>query len=281
MSIKVAIAPILKNMDYANSGDIYFILANYWKQYPEYRKFFQDNQGAKFTIVDNGAYEYGKPLEGDSLLDVWKDSKANEVIAPDVEYDFPQTKHLTSKFIKHIEHKFDIDDPLSPNQPPKIQIVLQGENYTDMVNSCMNFVHRREDYIPSYVTSFGIPLYKKNWRDRFRAVRELSKSTDLPFHLLGLHDPIELALYEQDDKVRSADGGFAVKFGCYEVGWKIGGEIPNNRQLYPNDIEKLVADTQFKKDMIDINIQTLMSCARRSDKFLQPGNKVVHKLMMK
>lgn len=275
--IKLAIAPVLDGMHYANLGDIHFILANYYIKFPRYREYFLAHKGEKFTIVDNGAYEFGAPLDMKTLCSIYEEAGANELILPDVEYDWEQTKKLSLDALQYLEASYDKHEVGGDTviDGPSLQYVLQGSSYPEMVSNCSQFVHERELSTFRYwnIRKFGVPLYKKNWQDRIYAVKELALGTVLPFHLLGLHDPIELAVYKRRDLVFSADGGFAAKFGCYNMKWSLEGEFIVNKTKYPNDIEKLEVTIDSDKS-IKHNVDIAKKLASRHDNVVNGLNKI-------
>lgn len=270
--IKVAIAPVLENMEWANSGDYFFILANYYQKYEEYRNYFLKHKGKKWTIVDNGAYEFGQPLPLKELLEIYNEAGCNELILPDVEYDWEKTKELSRAALDELEEIYDYDTDVGRRAAPGLQYVLQGKSYKELVENCYEFVHERQltPFNRWKINTLGIPLYKKNWRGRIDTVRALASGTTKKFHLLGMHDPIELAFYQEKDMVERCDGGFAVKFGCYDMMWSKSAEWPNDRKRFPNDITKL--DSSEHGDAIAYNIATALAFAQRGDRLMNPGN---------
>jgi len=248
--IECAISPTIRQMDLALQGDILFCLGNYCKMYPEYYSFFKRHGGDRFTIVDNGAYEFGKPLEGEDYLNIFKQVSGSELVAPDVEFDFDQTKELTRKFLKFLDSK-DVDI--------EIQLVLQGKDYGDLINNSAEFIS--EEPPDPRISSYGVPLYNKKWQERAAAVKVLGQLSKRPIHLLGLHDPLELAFYNRKDNVRSADGGFAVKFAGYNIQWSMDEELPLDKK---NHIDKLDI-TDLNRDAFEHNLKVLRSFSRRCE----------------
>ena len=255
--IECAISPTTKQMDLALQGDILFCLGNYCKMYPKYYSFFKKHGGERFTIVDNGAYEFGKPMEGEEYLDIFKQVHGAELVAPDVEYDFDQTKELTKKFLKFLDSK-DLDIP--------IQVVLQGKDYGDLINNSAQFISDPPE--DGRISCYGIPLYKKNWQERAAAVKVLGQLTKLPIHLLGLHDPLELAFYNHKDNVRSADGGFVTKFAGYGERWRMDEEL---RTDLKNHIDEL-SIVKSNKEVFDWNLKVLRAFSRRCETKEVPDN---------
>jgi len=248
--IECAISPTTKQMELALQGDILFCLGNYCKMYPKYYSFFKKHGGERFSIVDNGAYEFGQPMEGEEYLEVFKNVHGDELVAPDVEYDFEQTKELTTKFLKFLDSK-DVD--------VKIQVVLQGTDYGDLINNSAEFISETPQ--DGRIASYGIPLYGKRWQERAAAVKVLGQLTKLPIHLLGLHDPMELAFYNSKDNIRSADGGFVTKFAGYNIKWEMDEELPKDKKNRINDLE-IGADNQ---EAFDWNLWVLRSFSRRCE----------------
>ena len=248
--IECAISPTIRQMDLALQGDILFCLGNYCKMYPEYYSFFKKHGGERFTIVDNGAYEFGKPMQGDEYLNIFKQVSGDELITPDVEFDFEQTKELTIKFLKFLDER-DIDI--------KLQLVLQGKDYGDLINNSVEFIS--EDPPDPRIVCYGVPLYNKKWQERAAAVKVLGQLSKRPIHLLGLHDPLELAFYNRKDNVRSADGGYAVKFAGYNIRWSMDEELPLDKK---NHIDKLDI-TDSNRDAFEHNLKVLRSFSRRCE----------------
>ena len=248
--IECAISPTINQMHLALEGDILFCLGNYCNMYPKYYSFFRKYGGERFSIVDNGAYEFGQPMEGEEYLEVFKNVHGDELVAPDVEYDFDQTKELTTKFLKFLDSK-DVD--------VKLQVVLQGTDYGDLINNSAEFISETPQ--DGRIACYGIPLYGKRWQERAAAVKVLGQLTKLPIHLLGLHDPMELAFYNSKDNVRSADGGFVTKFAGHGIRWQMEEELPRDKK---NKIDELSID-RFNKEAFDWNLSVLRAFSKRCE----------------
>lgn len=211
--MKLAYIPPIQFLHYAKRGEQNFVLSH-MLTVDEYRDFYTSHW--RYTILDNSTYELRRPVTIEETLYNAEIVKANEIIAPDVEFNFEETNRLTKDFMEAV--------PRHKNYT--IQYVIHGITYEDMVK---NF--RSLDPRPTFDV-LGIPLYKHNWRGRIWATWMLRQHTYRPMHLLGLWDPIEILCHPPE--VRSVDCKWPFKAAIRRQEWQ-----PNSKNLPEFETVKL------------------------------------------
>jgi hypothetical protein len=78
-------------------NDLHLLLVQWAMKDAAYRNFYTSSH--KYRILDNGLYEEGVSINIDTLLEYAQKLKVNEVIAPDVMFNFPRTNENMYEFI--------------------------------------------------------------------------------------------------------------------------------------------------------------------------------------
>jgi hypothetical protein len=147
-----------------------------------------------FTIVDNGAYEDGKPVDIMQLVKAAASVDGDEIILPDVLGDKDNTVYLTTKAI----------DTLASNgliNRFRLMAVCQGSTIKEF-EQCFKLF----DSNP-YIDTIGIPKIAGELRLDGRAGLEyIWRDTKKAIHLLGCNKNLmEFKQFAHPDKIRSAD----------------------------------------------------------------------------
>lgn len=169
--------------------DIEFILLHKILDNEKYRNYYIEHCNApKYKILDNGAYELGKGLSNNILLEWAIRLKVDEVIAPDDFRDKDKTLDKLRLFLKHKDSKRF-----------KIQAVPQGRNYNELIECYKEMMN-----IPE-VKVIGFNKLWNRYDESFQNLLSMTKTLGKEVHLLGvnsLRDWVEL--YNNRD-IRSAD----------------------------------------------------------------------------
>jgi len=186
------IAPV-NHLDLAQLGDMHFVLAQLVLKYPEYAEFY--SKETKFKIMDNGAFELGKTLDTDALLEAAKQAQVNEIIAPDVPSMPTRSTKMTIEFFESLGK--------DEREAYDWMVVPHGSNLGQFAQNLDKLVTETE---PDTVGYSILDLYKWNFRLRpialFKTLLMLPPHVEV--HLLGLDEPLELHAYRHLN-VRSVD----------------------------------------------------------------------------
>jgi len=154
-----------------------------------------------YKMLDNGSYELGKPLNDDDLIDLAEGLNVNAIVAPDQLHSQMFTVQRTLFFLDIVPDKFEV------------VVVPQGMTPEDYIDVCLRFAEiDRVDII-------ALPIWlEKKFSCRpevYRYVRR--RIQDKKFHLLGLDNPYEVLLYEDD--VVSVDTSLPFTLAKHNIRW--------------------------------------------------------------
>lgn len=207
--------PPNKHLDMMENGDRYFALAHHYLNNSDYRKHFLDirkkNSNA-FITLDNGAAEESLVTE-EVLLDVVKELKPTEVIAPDVLFDNQQTLDNFRSFVSKMKQRNLLKHTWIFACPQGLTKETWIECYYNML-------------VSPFVKCIGLSkiAVPKCWNDatgdtliglsRNQCVIELQKRKLLlkPLHLLGMGEHNEFDYYLQNNipNIRSSDSCYTI-----------------------------------------------------------------------
>lgn len=214
--IKCCVIPPLAHLDLSHAGDWYYCLAHLYYQHEDYRKFFKKVKSiGGYVILDNGAAEHSLVTE-DILLEIVRDLKPDEVIAPDILYDSKNTIKNLKRFIKRMEDEFLITHT-------KVFGCPQGKSVSDWLWCYEQMLNLPQVKVIG-LSKISVPYCWKSAKNdqliaesRNECVKYLV-SHDLllkPIHCLGMGDPKEYLYYHQLPKkvqflIRSTDSCYTV-----------------------------------------------------------------------
>jgi hypothetical protein len=207
--------PPNKHLDLMDSGDSYFGLAHHYVQDSNYRQHFLDirkNKPDVFITMDCGAAEDSTVTE-DQLLEVVKELKPNEVIAPDVLFDTVQTLMNFYSFKMKMSLKGLLQDT-------KIFACPQGNTKQEWMD-CYYKMVTEGDCSTIGLSKIAVP---KCWNNatgdtqiaasRNQCIEELYRRGWLtkPVHLLGMgeHTEFDYYLNNKIPNIRSSDSCYTV-----------------------------------------------------------------------
>ena len=187
--IKVFITPIkyLEFMDTYNS--INFILLHMAIASKKYRKFYTYNK--KYKILDNSAYELGKPLSVSEILDYAGRMRVDEIIMPDKLQNSRFTIRNAKKFIDVCPKKYNLMG------------VIQGHDMNSWMK-CFRFMNTNRYVGVLGISKFGVPFPTSDYYVNRMLIYNLIKNkVSKPIHFLGAVDIRDWII--SDSRIRSCD----------------------------------------------------------------------------
>jgi len=172
-------------------SDMHLLLYHWAKQSEKYNELCRNSK--VYKIADNSQFELRREIDYDDYLKWAIRVRVDEIIAPDIMYNYFKTKKLIENFT-----------PLVPKNM-RIQGVVSGKNLGELVRS-WSFLENNEniDVIGvgkrSYVEK-GLSLHKS----RLKLFKCLQPTK--PIHFLGVSDIQDFFI----EGVRSIDGKFLCK----------------------------------------------------------------------
>lgn len=213
------IIPPLKHLDLMHLGDRYFCLAHLYYQYPHYRDFFKKvRESSQFVTLDNSAAERSLVTE-DVLIEIVRDLKPNEVIAPDVLFNKEQTLKNLSNFKKRLK-----------KEGLKVNIFgcPQGSSQREWIDCYETMLHDPSVAVIG-LSKIAVPYcwFNKSTKDqniaeaRNKCIRYLEEKGLLqkPLHFLGMGDPKEFKQYN-NSYIRSTDSCYTVLAAINDINFR-------------------------------------------------------------
>ena len=195
------IIPPLQDLDLMDhgQGNRYFCLAHFFIQHEHYRQKFLElrKNPSNFITLDNSAAEKSLVTE-DVLIDVVRELRPDEVIAPDVLFDKTQTLSNLDSFVKRMRAEGLLDRT-------KIFGCPQGNNRQEWIE-CYKAMMNNVDVSVIGLSKIAVP---RCWMDEQHEDVGIKESRRLcvqylvdnglllkPVHLLGMGDPTEYEVYK-------------------------------------------------------------------------------------
>ena len=204
--MKIFVIPPLRHLDLAHMGDkVYYALAHLYYQHKHYRQFFKAAvKRGDFVTLDNSAAEKSLVTE-DILIEIVKDLKPSEVIAPDILFDKNKTLKALIRFIKRLkkENLNKVDVFAVPQGKTRKEWL---ECYKEMLNNpYVQVIGLSKISTSCFVRGAKPDQSIKEARNN--CVRYLKKHKMLtkPVHCLGQGDPTEFLAYKGMKMLRSTD----------------------------------------------------------------------------
>jgi hypothetical protein len=185
-----------------DDGEYHLTLAQYMLKSEKYFKFYRKKiKEGHYVILDNGAAEQGASIDMKVLIKIVEKLRPNEVVAPDVLYNYRQTVRATTKFCQLIKD-FDVD----------VMGVPQGQTSIEWW-SCLQQIVDAVDCIG--LSKYSVSkCFGKTARPTIAKVLE-AMEMDKSIHLLGLVNGVHELLEYKGVDVRSVDSCLPVKYGKY------------------------------------------------------------------
>lgn len=223
------IAPI-NNLELMNEGDDIFVLAHLWLKYPGYREFIlEQKKVGKFITLDNSAAERALVTQ-DKLIEIVKELRPNEVIAPDVLFDKNSTIENLESFIAEMKKQKLIEGtkiffcPQGRTKKEWLDCYLYGLNHEDVSVIGFSKIAVPRAWLSEEGADVGI------MEGRHKAYNYLKRNNLLrkPIHCLGQGNPMEFTWYSHP-MMRSSDSVWPVLAGDLDVDFnKDLGRVPTD-----------------------------------------------------
>lgn len=245
--------PPINELDlmYYTESNYFFCLAHLYKQHESYRNFFlnlRKNVNSSFITLDNSAAERSLVTE-DILLDVVRELKPDEVIAPDVLFDKDQTiKNLYNFIIKMDNHGY--------TNHTKIFGCPQGKTKGEWFE-CYCLMLTNPSVSTIGLSKIAVPKCWNNVEDdkmiavsRNACVQELYDNNLLtkPLHLLGMGEFNEFEYYKRNNipNIRSSDSCYTILGALNRISFEDGNttRIPTTNDYFDqklNDEQRKLA----------------------------------------
>lgn len=216
---------------WTKQGTMHFILSRIVDD-TRIRKFFADEK--MYKMLDNGVYETGFPLPGDGLLQIAREVKANEIVAPDYFREREWTFNATKEFIETF-------DPRSKGF--KVCVVPQAKEPLEYAAAYKDMKRLEVDVI-------ALPIWlQKYFKARPSVVGYLRKKKiwdeTKEHHLLGLDGVGEIYAYGPEI-IRSVDTSLPFSLTHNAVfssfGDSDGKRVPMDRSAFQQMQEKLLSE---------------------------------------
>lgn len=253
--------PPNKHLDMMDNGDSYFCLAHHFLRDSEYKQYFLDirkNKPDSFILLDNSAAEESLVTE-EVLLEIVKELRPNEVIAPDALFDKTQTLNNFHNFVRKMNgfglltHTSVFACPQGSTKGEWLECYQQMSTHPDV--SCIG------------LSKIAVP---KCWNNatgdtmigvsRNQCVQELRDRNILikPLHLLGMgeHTEFEYYLTNKVPNIRSSDSCYTVLAAINGIRFEDGNttRIPTTNAYF---------DVTLSKDQKDLAIQNIEYLKRK------------------
>jgi len=180
-------------------NDYPYVLGHLLNLDKEYAAFYKKKlETARFSILDNSAFELGKSIPFEELYDLSQEYKPTHLVLPDVVNDYEKTK---SNAIEYIDTYQDWH-----NNTLQYIGVCQGSSF-EQIAECIDL------YIMKGVDIIALPFdlikesewvtvryrFLKWWiKNYYNTSNDWYSSRNIKFHLLGCQNPIEFALYKDN-----------------------------------------------------------------------------------
>lgn len=229
---------------YCAGSNCFFCLAHLYKQHESYRTFFlnlKEYRGNSFITLDNSAAERSLVTE-DVLLDIVKELKPNEVIAPDVLFDRDQTlKNLYNFTAKMMDRGYA--------EHTKIFGCPQGKTKDEWLE-CYRLMLSNSMISTIGLSKIAVPKCWNNAEDdkmiaasRIACVQELYDNGLLtkPVHLLGMGEFNEFEYYKTHNipNIRSSDSCYTILAALHGISFWEGNtkRIPTTNEYFNQQLD--------------------------------------------
>lgn len=190
-------------------------------EYADWASHLKEREPDCFIILDNSVIELGISMSFETIIDVARAVKADEVILPDVFQDADSTYMMAKDALNWYRNNKDANDTF------KFQYVCHGRSYAAVAASIETGMHMPE------VATLGIPkIYTENFPGGRAVFESLWEHTNKEIHLLGCSRSFtELSNFHNLGRIRSMDTCLA----AYNV--LLGFDIYNVRSVGTVDLK--------------------------------------------
>jgi len=194
----VGLIPPWKLIEFAEYGTMHFVIP--WRN-EALLQYYRNSR--KFKMLDNGAYEFGKPVTDEKLLRIAKLCDVDEIVLPDVLMSGKESYELTKTFLQTNNLKGF-----------RTCAVPQGKDPQEFIASYCRIANTLD------VDTIAIPVWlEKKFGARRDVIVKLRKqglwSPYVSHHLLGLESITELTKYPRG--IRSVDTSLPFSLGYHRL----------------------------------------------------------------
>lgn len=254
--MKFAAISTVPNIKLSKHGTMNMALAQHVDD-EQYANYFRNS--SKHTIMDNGACE-GEQIEVSKVEDLAHKINADDVVVHDSPYDMKETLELVDVFFDEFQHTEDFNFVGVP----------QGSNAAEWID-CFKAMCRDDRIDVIGLSKLSIPVCFEDvvgtdnlMLTRLSAIQHIVEYgyTDKPVHVLGLDEPIELAVIKKYPFIRSCDSCLPIL--CGKEGINIEAKYTGRgvKPIRPNkdfDFEEDISTGHYRT--IRMNIEFLKRCA--------------------
>ena len=230
----------INDIELSKHGSINMCLAQHITKSNKYINYFKKSD--MFTIMDNGACEE-RQVNVDNLHDLAELINADEIIVNDVLYDGKETINKMNKFF---------NDNITSKSLGYMG-VAQGKNPTEWLDCFIN-LYKNDNITTLGLSKLSIPVCFSKitgttnlFINRLFVIQKINKMklTEKPIHLLGLDEPIEIAVAKKFGFIRSCDSCLPVLCGSEGISLK---------EKYINNLNEIrpIKKFDFNKSFNDI-----------------------------
>ena len=250
--MKFAAISTINDIELSKYSSINMCLAQHIAGNDKYIDYFKKSN--LFTIMDNGACEE-KQVDVDTLHDLAELINADEIVVNDILYNGKKTVDKVNNFF----------DNNITSKSLGYMGVTQGKNPTEWFD-CFIDLYKNDNITTLGLSKLSVPVcFSKitgttnlliNRLFVLQKINEM-KLTSKPIHLLGLDEPVELAIAKRFDFVRSCDSCLPVLCGSEKISLKEK-YIFNLNEIRPRkkfDFNKSFND--IEKEIIKENINVI------------------------
>lgn len=202
VELPISLLEMNSNFDYD------FIIANHYRDFTDYRKFYQQKQN-RVSLLDNGAFEFGTSIDGEEYSKIIAELNPTIILLPDVYRNRDDTLKLSFDFLYKMTKG-------TQNLPQGFMGVLQGITEQDFLQCFMRYVSSPE------ITHIGIP-YHAFYRPKFLrdySINDICTQFEKKIHILGLQNPFEICELKEFSCIESIDTSLPVASGLRELSFR-------------------------------------------------------------
>ncbi|KKL15638.1 hypothetical protein LCGC14_2503620 [marine sediment metagenome] len=199
-------------------NDMHLLLYHWAKESEKYLKYAK--QSKVYKMLDNSQYELRQEIDYDDLIRYAERMKCDEIIAPDVMYDFPRTKKLIEDFIPKVPKGM------------KIQGVVCGSTVGDL-DACYDWLCENERIDVIGISKHGCSFDSVDYYNDRQKFMNTILGTYKPIHMLGVNHFDDFLTNISTFPIRSIDGKFLAKVANFNE------KIDLNKHINPNRLQSL------------------------------------------
>lgn len=240
-------------------NDYPYVLAHLIGVDEEYTDFYKRKcAAAPYSILDNSAFELGKSVDFDTLLDAADLINPSHVIIPDWVNNSEKTIEYLHAFLDHLQKRYK--NPAS--LPFKLIAVIQGTNLAEIYSSLNAITYQRQRFCKA-IDTVAVPFdtlpntdYHNIRYIVFQCIKQVLEDNFLQVHLLGLQNFSEYYLYSNSDKrlIRSVDTSAPIIYGWNGIKFEFGGTaVPKPSEKLADNLDIMLDGNQV--EIITHNVQ--------------------------